>query len=101
VPHELMLRVTHTVRAGSPVVLLVGELDLATVPTLHDELAGYQTGSLVLDLSRLSFMDVTGLNALLAVEARGVRLCLRAPSYGVTRMLRVLGLYERLTAEPE
>jgi anti-sigma B factor antagonist len=50
-------------------VIVVGELDLATVPTLHDQLVDVvDTGfkHVILDLRRLEFIDSTGLHEIVA-----------------------------------
>jgi anti-anti-sigma factor len=43
---------------------LIGELDMATVPELRTALALLPEGSLTLDLAELSFIDSTGLHAI-------------------------------------
>lgn len=55
-------------------LVLCGELDMATVPFLEQELEeAEQTGSQVvaLDLEELTFIDVAGLRGLLAARAHG------------------------------
>ncbi len=53
------------------VLELVGEFDLAAEPVLQSELASALSSStLVLDLSRVTFMDSTGLRLLLEADAR-------------------------------
>ena len=52
---------------------LRGELDLATAPILTDQLArveGEGVAEIVLDLSQLTFLDGSGLRALLAGRSR-------------------------------
>jgi anti-anti-sigma factor len=66
-----------------------GELDLSTVPRLRDalrELRGRNVPLVRLDISQLSFIDSTGLRALLVAareaEVEGWRLALtRAPAH--------------------
>lgn len=77
--------------------LLAGELDLATIdelvlavtPVLADP------GDVVLDLSKLQFVDSTGIRAFLdfgrQLRGRG-RLVLEAPTVTVRRVLDLMGL---------
>ena len=51
---------------------LSGELDMASADALRDALAGWDgTGTLLLDVSELRFMDSSGLRVLLEVVAGG------------------------------
>jgi anti-anti-sigma factor len=54
----------------------MGELDLATVPILHAELAALRNAGfrrLILDLSRLEFVDSTGLRCILDYDGEARR----------------------------
>ena len=56
---------------GAPVVSVVGEVDLATAPTLEQALLGAaddRTGEVVVDLTGCSFMDSRGLHVLVATR---------------------------------
>ena len=84
-------------------VELSGELDLATAPKLEDELRRIEDvgpALIVLDLRPLTFMDSSGLRALLATDARareaGRRLVLIRGDERVQRVLRITRLDERL-----
>ena len=84
-------------------VMLTGELDLATAPKLEDELKRVEADEpaiLVIDLQSLSFMDSSGLRALLTADARareaGRRLVLVRGDERVQRVLRITRLDERL-----
>ena len=84
-------------------VELAGELDLATAPKLEDELKRVEESGpalIVLDLRPLSFMDSSGLRALLAADARareaGRRLVLVRGDERVQRVLKITRLDERL-----
>jgi anti-anti-sigma factor len=59
-------------RDGRAVVVIRGELDLATAPDLETALSELQEGGqdVVVDLRELAFMDSTGLRALVAAHAR-------------------------------
>jgi len=67
------LRIDRRISSGVPVLALYGELDLASRPVLDGELLDAQstgTADLVVDLSQLAFIDVSGLHALLDAHAR-------------------------------
>lgn len=76
---------------------LVGELDMATAPTLL-EAAGpkaAEAGDLELDLQNLSFIDSSGIRALLVLaDTLGQRgnLILFEPAEAVDRTLRLVGI---------
>jgi anti-sigma B factor antagonist len=64
---------TEQLDGGIPVVSVSGEVDLATAPALERTLrdaAEDQTGEVIVDLTRCSFLDSRGLTALLATRKR-------------------------------
>lgn len=84
-------------------VTLRGELDISTAPRLEDDLRRAEASApplMVLDLSRLDFMDSSGLRLLIGANTRardaGRRLVLIRGNEIVQRVLRVTGLDERL-----
>lgn len=82
--------------------MLHGEFDLNGVEQFGDAAAGVTpTESLVLDLRDLSFMDSSGLGALMGLYRRGVAegwsLVLAAPQPQVTRLLQITGVDSRVT----
>jgi anti-sigma B factor antagonist len=84
---------------GTALVHVSGELDLSTSAQLEDELEGVirgASGTLILDLSGLAFLDSTGLRSLWrtrqAARSSGGRLVIRSPSEQVMRVLRVTKL---------
>jgi anti-anti-sigma factor len=94
--------------ADPAVLLLGGELDLATVPQLDDridQLLEAGRHRILLDLSALSFCDSTGLGGFV----RGNNLCTDAGGWlrvtgatgVVARVLAATGLGEFLAPEPE
>ena len=101
--------VTRTTRRGRVAdVALRGELDLSTAPTLRGCLAGLlqeepPPEKVVLDLSELSFVDASGISALLsaqqALRSRGGSVVLRSPSRLVRRVVKVLDLEQALPVE--
>jgi anti-sigma B factor antagonist len=64
---ELTFEITEQVTGGVPVVTVVGEIDVATAPTLAEHLAVHeQAGAsvVVVDLLGVSFLDSTALGVL-------------------------------------
>jgi anti-sigma B factor antagonist len=58
---------------GTPVVSVMGEVDLATAPALEQTLRGVaddRTGAVIVDLTGCSFLDSRWLGALVATKAR-------------------------------
>ncbi|MER5419272.1 STAS domain-containing protein [Streptosporangium roseum] len=89
----------RTVHPATTIVPLYGEIDIFTSPALRERLLRalrLSTGPLVLDLSRVSFCDVSGLAVLVGTQRRaralGITLRLAAPRSQTVRMLRVTGL---------
>src|SRR4051812_39646026 len=88
-------------------VLLEGELDLSSGPGLYVELErllALKPRTLVLDLSRLRFIDSTGVSVLNTTRehasARGVSLAIQAPSRAVERVLEITALWEHFDTRP-
>lgn len=82
-------------RAGRTTVITVeGEMDVATAPILHEALERLKPGSsVIVDLSRLTFVDSSGLR-LLMVHAQRMRraagaLFVRCPSPPVHRVMEL------------
>ena len=80
-----------------------GEIDTSTVDSLTNAVeAALDDGHerVFLDLSQITFIDSSGAGDLLAAhraaEARGARLAVVAPSSQVRRVVRLLGLEDRL-----
>jgi anti-sigma B factor antagonist len=90
------------VDADRAVVTVRGELDLLSAPTLTEHLEGLDPGvtTLELDLSDLSFVDSSGLNALLAARRRldeaGGELRVTKASDVALRLFDVAGVRELL-----
>lgn len=86
------------------IVAVRGELDLASSPTLEEELervAELESSLVVIDLRELEFMDSTGLSALLKANQRaeqaGQRFGVINGPQQVQRLLSLTGVAERLT----
>lgn len=105
------IRIDVTSADGATVVTVDGELDMATAGHLVAAAAGLPVGHgpLVLDLSRVSFLDSSGMRALLEVSDRaggaGRPMGLLHPSAAVTRLLDLVDLRSRFAEiddiEPE
>jgi anti-sigma B factor antagonist len=85
------------------VVMLAGELDMATAPDLADVLESLVTDGpdeIVVDLAGLSFVDSSGLAVLVTTQntlhEQGRRLSLRAPRRHAIKVLEIAGLIEFL-----
>jgi anti-sigma B factor antagonist len=80
---------------GATVLRVAGQLDLATADDLADRLRDVldaRTGSIVLDLSGVDFIDTSGLSVLLgAVDRHPGRIRLGPASRRVDRLLEVSG----------
>ena len=64
---------TEQLETGTPVVSVMGEVDLATASALEQTLLGVEDdrpGEMIVDLSGCSFLDSSGLRALLATRER-------------------------------
>ena len=87
---------------GEAIVCLVGAIDLSVRDQLDTTLtqASDTTERLVVDLSRTTFIDSTGLKALVDVWRRRadarLELVLRDPAPVVTRTLEIAGLTDQL-----
>jgi anti-anti-sigma factor len=96
------------VRVGHRLVLaLRGEVDLASVAVLHAAVERVRTcgaAEVWIDLSRVEFIDSTGLSALLAAR-RGLAperpLVLICPDGPPLRVIRVAGLDRVFTIRPD
>jgi anti-sigma B factor antagonist len=94
--------VTVTVGAGR--LSVAGDVDIGVAGQLRERLASEAeragSGGLVLDISGVSFIDCSGLRAMMVVgrqvEAAGGRLVLAGPSPVVSRLVDLLGLSETL-----
>jgi anti-anti-sigma factor len=99
-----LLRVEETRKGSKVVVALVGELDLSTTPLLIDRLARMvedHPSSIDLDLSKLSYIDSTGLSVFVTAHYQcidaGITLHFVDPNAFIDRVLAATGLSEVLT----
>jgi anti-anti-sigma factor len=86
------------------VIVVSGELDLASAPALEEELNRAATNGadlLIVDLRELEFIDSTGLGLLIKAnrqaEAAGRRFAIVRGQSQVQRLLGVTGIEQRLT----
>lgn len=93
---------SHRLADGGIQLALVGELDLATMSMLDQELDRLDASGqrVILDLRRLQFVDSSGLHALLRVDRRmqetgGSLTIIRGPR-PVERLFNLTGLDTRL-----
>lgn len=85
--------------AGVYVLEAAGDLDMSTAPQLVSEVAELGSGGdvcVVVDVSQLTFIDSSGLNAIVVcgreLDARGGRLIVTAPSSHIARVFDVVAL---------
>ena len=101
---ESSFRVDVRSRDRTALVVVSGELDVASGPTLEQELAKADASDaqlVILDLRDLEFIDSTGLSILIKAhqqaEASGRRFAVVRGRSQVQRLLGLTGLEERLT----
>jgi len=90
--------------AGTRILALIGELDLASLQALEaaaDESSLNGASDVTLDLRRLTFIDSTGTRGVLRLSERcshhGVGLTVVAGPRAVQKALELTGVAERLT----
>ncbi|MGK5740812.1 STAS domain-containing protein [Micromonospora sp. URMC 103] len=100
--------VTYAERDGGTCLRLAGELDMSSAPQLDaaiDRLTAAGERHLLVDLTELTFCDSTGLAAFVRGDNRaaadGGWLRVTGARGRVARVLRLTGLDEVLTYEPE
>jgi anti-anti-sigma factor len=98
-----ILEVTTEDRDGLVHVGLVGELDLSTVAKVQDELRRVEESApatVVIDLSKLRFLDSTGLRCIVTADERareeGRRMVIVRGPDPVQRVFAITRLEERL-----
>jgi anti-sigma B factor antagonist len=77
-------------------VTVVGEIDMSDAPELAEYLVQFDDGDVTVDLSSVTFLDSSGLRALLAahkrIERQGSTLTIRGVSDPVLRVFQIAGL---------
>ena len=102
-PAEASLSVLR--RPACTVARLRGDLDIATIPALREQLAGVLGPGvrlLIIDLSEVSFCGAAGLAMLTGTQrrarARGITVRLAAPRPQTAELLRITGLDRSLSS---
>lgn len=102
-------RLDVSARAGNGIIIaeLAGELDIATVPALREQLLSLlRPGSsrLIIDLSKVTYCDSSGLAVLVGAcccaRRLGGFLYLAAASSQTRQVLQLTGLYQHLPVFP-
>jgi anti-sigma B factor antagonist len=100
---QSQFRVDVRTEGQAAVIVVRGELDLASSPALEEQLEqlwGSETKLLVIDLRELEFMDSTGLSIIVNAHQRlaedGRELSLVRGPQQVQRLLDLTGVAERL-----
>ena len=103
----MLLELTDRVLHGCVIVEVRGEVDYGSAPALNQCLSAVlavRAPAVVLDLSRLTFLDCAALRVLEAAERRapahGTTLVLAAPRPTVARALKITGLDRRFAVFP-
>jgi anti-anti-sigma factor len=103
---EHPLVIDARVEADQVVLILTGELDPHTAPSLRqalDRTVGDTTTVVVFDLGGVTFVDSSGLRVIIAahklMDDRHGRLVLRDPSDTTRRILDITGLSDRIEVE--
>ncbi len=95
------LTAEYTLDHDTAIILVVGEIDIVTRAVLTESArAAVAAGatSIVLDLSEVTFMDSSGISAL--IDSRTTApVMLRKPSEVVERLLAITGLTDIFTVE--
>jgi len=88
-------------------IIVIGDLDLASAPSLAHELLAVATeneGDVVLDIGLLTFIDSTGLSLFVSqhkrLVAQGRMLTIYGPTPSARRLFEVSGLTDVLHIEP-
>jgi anti-sigma B factor antagonist len=98
--------VDHRVEQGDVIVDVRGDIDVASAPQLWRELEPQleTTRHVVVDLSKVSFIDSTGVGTIIravnALRDRGQRLTLRAPTPMTRTVFETVGLTRLVDFEP-
>jgi len=100
------VRVVH--HESHTVVRVVGEIDLATAPQLRsslDDLIADADGAILLDLAEVTYIDSTGLCAVLTAEAelnhQGRDLRVVKASVQVRRLFELCGISDLVVDDPQ
>jgi len=100
---ELLSLAATAMGDGSHTITVAGEIDMSNATELAEYIVQFEAGDVALDLTEVTFLDSSGLRALLAAHERikrgGARLVIRKASDRVLRVLGVAGLDSVLDVE--
>ena len=98
-----LLTVRHVVEDGCTVVVVSGEIDVATGPEFERALLSTSATNVALDMAGVSFMDSSGIAVILRATARyaaaGGGLTIRNIQDGPLRVMQLTGIVNELTIE--
>lgn len=98
--HSARMGVSESVESDGTVVLtLSGEMDLSTVGAVHkavQDAISHEPGRIVFDLADLTFMDSSGIAALLSAVGAVDSVQVRNPSGIMRRIIELSGLAQTL-----
>jgi anti-sigma B factor antagonist len=98
VPLAPHFEVSSTATDSGQVVTAIGDIDLASAPLLESEIEKHHGVDVVIDLTRVEFIDSAGLVVLVKqqerIRASGAELTLAVRPGPVTRLLELTGLAE-------
>jgi anti-anti-sigma factor len=81
---------------GGHFVTVAGEVDMATAPRLAETLVHFANGEVTVDISDVTFIDSSGLNALVAarrhIERRRSRLIVQGVTPLTRRLFEISGI---------
>ncbi|MCH5350376.1 MAG: STAS domain-containing protein [Clostridiales bacterium] len=95
------MKIDHNLSADELIIKLAGELDEKSGPlvrmTLDSLIDSAKFKRIRIDMSKLSFMDSTGIGVLIGrykrLKPRGVPIILQSPTPTVDRVLKLSGIY--------
>jgi anti-sigma B factor antagonist len=96
------LTADYTIDGDTAVIRIIGEIDIAsrdTVTNAARSAVAEGATSLVLDMSEVTFMDSSGIGAVITAQAIAP-VVLRKPSDIVQRLFTTTGLTNNFTVEP-
>jgi anti-anti-sigma factor len=101
----MAFEVQHRVEYGDVVVEVAGDIDVMSAPQLWREIEPQleTTRHMVVDLSRVSFIDSTGVGTIIravnALRDRGQRLTVRSPTPMTRTVFETVGLTRLIDLE--
>jgi anti-anti-sigma factor len=95
------LHVTELSTDGVAVLLVAGDLDIATAPALCRRLVGRNGQRVVIDLSRAGFCDLAGIRAVAEARNGGAFALVAPEGCSARRVLDVSRLSERVEVHEE